>query len=264
MKIFIAGLASPLSVKSTGYAFQRFVGNRGLNWLDSYYYLRKLDPVTAEWFSGFRKTDKCREFLLDSGAFTFMSGTNKQTNLDEYVEGFCKFITDEKIEKFFELDIDCVIGYENVLEIRERIERLTGKKCIPVWHKSRGIEEFKQMCQDYEYVSIGGIVSREISKKQLRLIGPKLIQYAHKQGCKIHGLGLGKPLMTIHDFDSVDSTSWSSGIRYGAACYKFDGRDLKRIKFDTPKKGHRDRQVDNAIEEWMKYADFMEFDYKGA
>lgn len=262
MKIFLAGIASPFSIKTKKYAFYRFTENRGINWLDSYFYLRNKSSLTAEWFKNFRNSEKCREFLLDSGAFTFMTGGGKNENIEDYIEGYCNYINTEKIDKFFELDIDSILGYEKVLEIRDLIEKKTGKKCIPVWHPSRGIDEFKQMCQDYEFVSIGGIAAKEMAKEKVKKIAPPLCRYAHRQGCRIHALGIGKPFGGLHDFDSYDSTNWSSGVRYGTSIAFFNGHDIIMKKIDTNMKGKWDRQMDQSIKEWMKYADYIEFDYK--
>ena len=104
------------------------------------------------------------DFLLDSGAFTFMSDKKNQTgvNWDGYVERYCDFINKYKVEKFFELDIDTVVGLKEVERLRSKIERLTGRQPIPVWHKARGLDYWKCMAKDYKYIAIGGIVTREI------------------------------------------------------------------------------------------------------
>ena len=57
-----------------------------------------------------------------------------------------EFINTYKIDKFFELDIDSVVGYEEVLKLRKKLEHLTEKQCIPVWHTSRGKEDFLKTC----------------------------------------------------------------------------------------------------------------------
>ena len=81
------------------------------------------------------------DFLLDSGAFTFMQGKGGSPNWDEYIERYANFIKENKVQKYFELDIDSVVGYEKVKEYRNKLELLVGWQCIPVWHKSRGIQE---------------------------------------------------------------------------------------------------------------------------
>lgn len=106
-------------------------------------------------------------FFLDSGAFTFLNKGLKNFNIDDYVDRYIDYINTFDIKYFFELDIDSVVGYKKVKEIRRKIERKTQKKCIPVYHKSRGEKEFHRLCKEYDYIAIGGIVTREFTKTNI-------------------------------------------------------------------------------------------------
>ena len=57
-----------------------------------------------------------------------------------------------------------IIDAFKVKEIRKKIEEKTGKKCIPVWHKSRGIEEFKNLLNSL----IGGKLNGCRRKRRIR------------------------------------------------------------------------------------------------
>ena len=172
-----------------------------------------------------------KRFMLDSGAFTFFS-SGGSVNWGEYIKRYANFINRNKVDLFFELDIDKLIGYQKVLYYRKILEDLTGKPVIPVWHKSRGQDEFIRMCEKYKYVSIGGIVSKEISTKEYRFF-PYFINTAHKHGAKIHGLGFTNLQgLTQYHFDSVDSTSWVGGNRFGRV-YKFNGKTMVQYKKKT-------------------------------
>jgi hypothetical protein len=198
------------------------------------------------------------DFLLDSGAFTFMQGKGGSPNWDEYIERYADFINRNKVQKYFELDIDVVVGYDRVKQFRQKLEKLTNRPCIPVWHLSRGLDEYKRMCDEYGYVAIGGIVSGEIRKEKYSAF-PALIGEAHKRGSKVHGLGFTALdwLKTCH-FDSVDSTAWTTGNRFGFLYY-FDGKTMR--KKDAPK-GHRigaSREAAlNNFTEWLKYQQYAE------
>ena len=200
-----------------------------------------------------------KDFLLDSGAYTFMQN-QKTTNIDwdKYIEKYADFINRNKIKKYFELDIDSVVGYKKVKEYRKRLEDLTDKKCIPVWHKSRGKEEFLKMCEEYPYVAIGGIVTKEITREQYPFF-TWFINEAHKRKAKIHGLGFTnlEGLKKYH-FDSVDSTSWTIGNRFGAI-YQFNGETM--IKH-SKKEGQRLAQSRTAaihnFTEWVKFQKYAE------
>lgn len=217
--------------------------------LESFYYVNEDTEKLLPFFG---------DFLLDSGAFTFMQNSKVKVDWVEYIKKYANFINRNNIEKFFELDIDSVVGYKKVLEYRRLLENLTGKKCIPVWHKSRGYNEFCKMCDEYDYVAIGGIVSKEITKKQYKYL-PKLIDEAHKRGTKIHGLGFTNlKWLEICHFDSVDSTSWTSGNKFGFV-YKFDGKTMQKI--DCPD-GHRMKSSRKIAlinyTEWIKFQRYAE------
>lgn len=198
------------------------------------------------------------DFLLDSGAFTFMQNSKTHANWEEYLERYADFINKNNIQKFFELDIDSVVGYSKVLEYRKKLEQLTGKQCIPVWHKSRGINEYYKHCQEYPYVGIGGYVIKELTPKEFKAF-PQMIRYAHQNGAKVHCLGFTRlsDLPKYH-FDSVDSTAWTTGNRFGYV-YKFNGTTM--VKFDVPK-GMRladSRRVAlKNYTEWIKFQKYAE------
>lgn len=200
---------------------------------------------------------KLKKFLLDSGAFTFFT-SGKRVNWSEYLHKYIAFINRNKVEHFFELDIDSLVGYANVLEFRKTLETSTGKKCIPVWHKSRGKEEFLKMCDEYSYVAIGGIVSKEITPQEYKYF-PWFIKEAHNRGAKIHGLGFTNlEGLKKYKFDSVDSTSWTTGNRFGAI-YTFNGTTIE--KKDRPEgkrlKDARASAIRN-FNEWVKFQKYAE------
>ena len=193
------------------------------------------------------------DFLLDSGAFTFMQGKGGSPDWNEYIDRYAAFIRKNKIQKYFELDIDSVVGYDRVKQLRKELERRTGTRCIPVWHLSRGLDEYKKMCDEYNYVAIGGIVSGEIKPEKYGAF-PALIAEAHKRKAKIHGLGFTALnwLSKCH-FDSVDSTAWTTGNRFGFV-YQFDGKTMR--KKDAPK-GHR--LADSRKVALINYTEWIKF-----
>jgi hypothetical protein len=97
-----------------------------------------------------------------------------------------------------------------------------------VWHISRGIDDFYRLCDEYDHIAIGGIVSGEITKQKYKYL-PLLIKEAHKRNTKIHGLGFTafQFLRKCH-WDSVDSTAWLSGGKFGFV-WHFNGREMQKI-----------------------------------
>lgn len=196
-------------------------------------------------------------FLLDSGAFTFMNNSKSKVNWDEYVNGYINFINRSGIDNFFELDIDSIVGYDAVKQIRKRIESQTGKKCIPVWHKSRGIEEYKRLVSQYSYIAIGGFAIKDIKQNEFESI-KKIVRYAYEQGTKVHGLGFTPQNVTDYDFYSCDSSSWTTCRRYGKI-YKFTGSKMICV---NPKlmgtKRDKQPQIERIVlKEWIKYQKYL-------
>lgn len=195
------------------------------------------------------------DYMLDSGAFSMLMGMQKKVDLKTYVDSYIAYVQKYNVQKFFELDIDPVVGYEEVLKIRKYIAEKVGRSPIPVWHKSRGMKDFIEMCKRYKYVAIGGYVSGEFTKGEVEKF-PLLIKEAHSHGAKIHGLGFTqlKYLPRFH-FDSVDSTAWVSGNRFGAV-YKFDGKTM--VKYNKPT-GMRVKNKEVAINNFVEWVKFQEY-----
>ena len=204
-----------------------------------------------------RNIPKLSRFLLDSGAFTIFS-QGKRVDWDNYLTRYIGFIKKNQVERFFELDIDPLVGYKRVLEMRERLEGETGRRCIPVWHKSRGKAAFLEMCRDYDYIAIGGIVSGEIKKSEYRFF-PWFIQQAHRHGAKIHGLGFTNLSgVEQYHFDSVDSTAWNCGNRFGHI-YRFNGRNIVSQKAPPGKRfADANALAIHNFNEWVKFQRYAE------
>ncbi len=224
--------------------------NNSLYILESYYYARK-----NKWIM--QLLPRFKGFLLDSGAFTFMSDFENRVDWDEYVEQYAEFINRHNIELFFELDIDSVVGLKEVERLRLKLEKLTNKRCIPVWHKSRGKDYWFKMADEYDYIAIGGIVSGEIKRKEQKHF-PWFINTARERGAKVHALGYTN-LNGIkrYSFYSVDSTAWLYGNRSGVI-YHFDGTTLRKIKAPEGKRLKSREAAINNFNEWVKFSKYME------
>lgn len=176
--------------------------------LMSYYYLRNNLSV------GEVVRDKSKLIMIDSGAHSFQKG--KQVDWEQYTREYADFI--EKFDRpnvvgYFEMDVDNLLGYERVLQLRKILEAKSDK-IIPVWHKNRGLDEFKKMCQDYagKVIAITGFKNEDIKDEQYMMF----LKYAKKYKCKVHCLGMTrKKVLDKVPFDYVDSSSWKQGAIYG-------------------------------------------------
>jgi len=214
MKIFLSAIEGGSSCKDDGqYMFIDYIlkekPDLKMKWnLVSYYYIRKA-PKT------FEKIKNHSELLLvDSGAHSFQKGT--KVDWLEYTREYADFIKkndNSNILGYFEMDVDNIIGYDKVLELRKILEEVSDK-IIPVWHKNRGIEEFKKMCRDYsgKIIAITGFKNEDIKDEQYLMF----LKYAKKYNCKVHCLGMTrKKILDTVPFDFVDSSSWVQQSIYG-------------------------------------------------
>lgn len=248
MRIYLAGVAPWRG--GSDRIYDRAIAVHHPFILESFYYA---DADTERLLPNFG------DFMLDSGAFTFCGdGKFNSLKFDEYIEKYADFIVRNRVNKFFELDVDSIVGYEKVLQYRKRLTMLTGKQPIPVWHISRGKDEFIRHCEEFPYVALGGYVAaiKQGDPRQQAYIKayPWFIHTAHSHGCQIHGLGFTnlEGLKKYH-FDSVDSTAWTTGNRFGFI-WRFTGETMAKIKTPPGKKLKDPRKVALInYTEWIKF-----------
>lgn len=242
MLVYIV-LSSPSKIESIFELSQKY--NLKGNNLASYYYIKDSSSINL-----LKKISN--NILIDSGAFTLFS-SKKKYDFEKYFNNYLNYVkkhtSNDLIKGFFELDIDSIIGYDKVLSLREKLTNVSDK-IIPVYHKRLGVEEFKKMVAEYDYVSIGGIVSKEIHPTEL----PPFVKYAHKHNTKIHALGIAssKYLKKI-PFDSVDASSGISA-RFGRVLFFKNGK-ISSIRLDSEYVSKNYTKIDN-----MSYLSFLKFE----
>lgn len=228
MKIFLSALENGSTCYNSGKPLAHYFVESGLKmkWnLMSYYYIKNQFPLAC-----FIR-DHSEEILIDSGAHSFQKG--KKVDWVEYTKQYAQFIKQfdtPKVIGYFEMDVDNVIGYNKVLELREILESVTNK-IIPVWHNNRGIEEYKKMCRDYagRVVAITGFRGAEIKDEDYLMF----LKYAREQGCRLHCLGMTRrSVLDKVPFDYVDSSSWKQSGIYG----RIDGKGKVTRTFSKEKR----------------------------
>lgn len=247
MKIYLAGISTATELfyehKGGPYLLMSFLEGKKLN-------LTRLDT---------------KQLLLDSGAFTYLN-TKKNAKLDwdKYIIEYAEFINKHNIDLFFELDIDPIVGLKEVERLRAKLEKITNKQCIPVWHKSRGLEYWKKMCKEYNYIAIGGIVTKEIKQTQYKIFAP-LLKIAKENKCKVHALGFTRSReLHKYKFYSVDSTNWIT-TRFNNY-YIFNGKmgimEAKRKNIGDSRLRVKKEKIDEynlmQINEWVKFQKYAE------
>lgn len=255
MNIYIAGIGAgnnPVWRENTDQPEKMeeiFPLERRIFILESFYYVQDwMIPYIGKYWN----------FLLDSGAFTFMENASKaRIDWNEYVERYAAFINEHNIELFFELDIDSVVGLKEVERLREKQESLTKKKCIPVWHRSRGKDYWFELIKSYSYVAVGGIVSGEIKRTEFSIF-THLLKAARDHDCKVHGLGFTNiRTLNKYPFYSVDSTAWIYGNRSGFV-YRFNGKTIEKVYVPANMKLKSREAAIHNFQEWIKFQRFAE------
>lgn len=218
MKVFLSGLEASGEFNKINEIIPKYKYI-----LCSYYYLKQdIFEIIL---------NKSELVMVDSGAHSFQKG--KKVNWVEYTKKYAEFI--KKFDRpnvigYFEMDVDNIIGYDKVLELRKILESVSNK-IILVWHKNRGIEEFKKMCQNYsgKIIAITGFKNEDIQDHQYLMF----LKYAKKYNCKVHCLGMTrKKVLDKVPFDYVDSSSWKQSGIYG----RIDGKGKVTKKFSKEKR----------------------------
>lgn len=248
MKIYHAGSGSAMAhaLLKSNKEIDLSMASR-VNVLMSFYY-------PSDWQT--KNIHNFKSFMLDSGAFSFVYGAKKSVDMSTYFDRYKRYVKENNVPLFFELDIDELVGYDKVLEYRANLEKYVGRRCIPVWHTNRGKNEWLRMCDEYDYVAIGGIADK--GRKSIEKYIPWFTKEAHKRGAKVHGLGYTSlsnlPRMM---FDSVDSSSWLYG-NIGAYVYIWDGREMKKVGVPKGKKMKTHDVLRHNFIQWVKMAEYLE------
>lgn len=253
MRLYLAGNESRLKRTENGpYAFR---APQNTFELVSYFYVKGNEELLMERLLQETKLDN---ILIDSGAFTYKNN-KKFSDIAQYCKEYCAFINRYDIKYFFDLDIDKSLQeYSNTLKLRDYIEDKTGKQCVPVYHLHRGLDDFYNLVENYRYIAIGSIAVKGVFNFDNY---KKLIAYANKHNCKVHGLGFNRiPLLEDSGFYSVDATTWNLS-RYGGLWnwdeikkhpVKVDKGKDKRIKSEMQAQCYRHNYL-----VWCKYQQYM-------
>jgi len=172
-------------------------------------------------------------FILDSGGFTYkdVSGRTFQTvrssseatkghKLDpyEYLEEYTKYLVEygHLFDVVAEFDpVESFGSYSIVDENREKMlsifeEHKVEVNLMPIWAESeRPISQWEEWANDPRYKHLGLICD------DIRL-ATRFVNLAHQHGKKVHGFAQTNILdLKRAKFDTVDSTGWISGQKYG-------------------------------------------------
>jgi hypothetical protein len=144
MKVFLAGVESlyPENLK---------IIENGYN-LISFFTMNK---------QGVEIIKKSRMFLLNSGAYTFLANSKKTACWEDYIEKYANFIKQNNIKNYFELDIDSVIGYENVKNIEIFWKRKPGRNAFQYGINQGELKSFEKCVLSIAMLLLVGLLQEK-------------------------------------------------------------------------------------------------------
>ena len=160
------------------------------------------------------------KIFLDSGAFSAWT-----LGVTLNVQDYCEYI--QRNADILRVEGTAVMAsvldgigdplqtYRNQLEMEAR-----GVQPLPCFHKGEDERYLEWYIQNYEYITLGGMVGS--SAKQLsvwldRIWDRYLVDGAGRPRVKVHGFGLTSiPLMENYPWYSCDSSSWIQSAAFGS------------------------------------------------
>lgn len=151
-----------------------------------------------------------REWVLDSGAFTFWKRQDK-VNLGDYIS-LCKELsrTPNPPKTMFALD---VIGdWKKSLTNCEKMWA-EGVEAIPTFHAGEPWDYLDTIAKEFPFIAIGGAAGRLFGSNKANYFDECFARVWPK---KIHGFGVSEEKWLMrYPFYSVDSSTWNDPAMYG-------------------------------------------------
>ena len=213
------------------------------NLLESYHYLcnpRKLQT--------FRADPGGRKMFLDSGAF---SAFTKGVEID--IVKFCDYIKENQDVIEVVSVLDGIGDPKKTLENQNRMHDL-GVDALPCFHYGEPEEYLDYYVENYEYITLGGMVP--VSTPQLKLWLDRIWKdhLTNPDGTakiRVHGFGLTVvDLMKRYPWYSVDSSSWVQIASNGGILHSENFKVIS-ISKDSP-----NRKVEN--QHWSTLAPLIQ------
>jgi hypothetical protein len=220
------------------------------------YFLMSYANFPSKQYEAFFST---KDPIVDSGAFSIMFRPHFTVDdLRAFARRYARFVRDFKVKNFVELDIDGKYGTVVYEDIMKEVHDIVGREAVPVFHRWRGKQYFLDLVKTHKFIMTGDVAIKGGLKDGYQYFN-WFIDEAHKAGCRIHGLGYTTmPGLRKFDWDSVDSSSWASGIRFGTTVY-FNGHGMHALA-NPAKDTHRVNTLDGLqrnFKEWVKFANYM-------
>lgn len=222
--------------------------------LVSYFYYK--DHDLAKWLRDEFEEPWPRLFG-DSGAYS-ADARGETIDVDDYMAWVRRW---EPLMDVY-ANVDVIGDPEGTWRNQQYIES-HGLSPLPVFHVGTPYEYLDRLCDNYDYLALGGMVPYALRHPTLmrhlirsfKIIGDR---------ARVHGFGVsGQKILRSFPWFSVDSSSWCGGIKYGRANV-FDPREHRLV--DIPlRQGLKWKRLEPIVQLYgydaASFADREQYDY---
>lgn len=218
--------------------------------LYSYYYIYKMRR--EGFIARMQEEYPDVQWFLDSGAYTFIVRSKDPATAATlpswkvYKKLYFTYVRDtfERWTQIMELDLDHLKGvtFDDLADWRDEMFDLCGPSLnlCPVWHPDRGLPEWTAYCRDsrFRHLALGaGHFNKGAGKVR------RMVMEAHQWNKTVHGLGMTRvnTSLQVIPYDTVDSTSWLMGQKFGTL-FVFQNNKFRLVGKDGSM-GKRERML---------------------
>lgn len=217
LQLYIAGLATFGIMKGQQHYLkieehEKAIVDGITNTLESYHYVGKD-----------RKANELRaanaKVFLDSGAFSAWT-TGADISIDDYCnyihrsKDFIRTENNDLMASVLDGIGDPLLTYQNQLAMEAR-----GVRALPCFHYGEDERYLDYYLDNYEYITIGGMVGKSPAQLQIwldRIFSKHVLRKDGTPRAKLHGFGVtAVPIMERYAWFSVDSSSWVQVTAFG-------------------------------------------------
>jgi len=217
------------------------------NLLESYHYIDKPAAVAK-----IRKMGE--KVFLDSGAFSAHS-----LGVDINIDAYCSYIQNNK--DIIRVDdvtgallasvLDGIGSAKLTLENQKEMEA-QGVKPLPCFHFGEPEEYLKHYMDNYEYITLGGLVpisTKESIRWLDRIWGRYLADEHGRPRLRVHAFGVtSQDIMKRYPWASVDSSSWVQAAGNGSIYLPYTFKALA-VSVDSPSRKTEGQHIDTLPQE---------------
>lgn len=152
---------------------------------------------------------------FDNADYTYLDTQEFKTYLEKYIA----YLHANKNHLHFYFTLDVIGDAQRSWDLTKYMESC-GLSPLPVYHVGEPFDVLKKLIDNYEYIGLGGLASRNKSLKSSLPLGDKIFDLiCDKQGRprrKYHGLAVTSPMLVMmYPWHTCDASTWTYLARCG-------------------------------------------------